>query len=160
MKSWFENLKITRKLFLTFLLMVSFLLTAGVVAYVGMQNLNDALSQANEVRLPSIDLLLQIDRDLQQATVSERTMIFTNIYDPKYAALKKDHDDNIKQAEERWNKYVAYTQTDEEKQFVAEYEKLRDIWITNTNNVIAAIEADKRLHSGQVPNLLKMPEKL
>ena len=106
--NWFGNIKISRKLFLGFSVMIAFMAVIGVVGYWSSNHINENLREIFTVRLPSINYLVQADRDLQQLLVAERSMIFANVKSDVFKGLTADYEENLGQAEERWNKYKAY----------------------------------------------------
>ncbi len=83
MVKWFNNLKISTKLFLCFTAVLILLVLNGVVGYLGVRTANQKLVEISEVRLPAIDYLVEADRDLQQS--DERWKKFTQLaIIPKY----------------------------------------------------------------------------
>ena len=103
--AWFNNLRFRWKLSLPIGLLA---LVLCAVTIVGMQQIN-ALSRValemGERHIPSLDYLLEADRDLQQALVAERTMIFLAVASDDYQVALATHRENIEQAEGRMRKY-------------------------------------------------------
>ena len=124
----FNNMKIRYKLIATFTLILLFMAGIGWVANQGMtqiaRNLNDIFS----VSLPSIDLLIEADRDLQQLLVAERSMISADPKAPIFASLQKDYEKNLQQVSERFNKYKMLVDSPEEKVLIAKFERDRAAW--------------------------------
>ncbi len=84
MKNILKNLKVKQKLFLSFGISILFML---VIAGIGLLNTSNIFSNAKSIsqeHMPSIDLLLQIDRDMQQTVVAQRTKIFSNVNSDLY----------------------------------------------------------------------------
>ncbi len=76
--NWFKKLKIGAKLVFGFSVMI---MLVGIVSFTGYRSTNTIernLEEIFKVRLPSIDYLIQADRDIQQLLVAERSMIFSN----------------------------------------------------------------------------------
>ncbi len=140
MLNWMTNLPVGRKFFYTFSILLVVILILGYSSYSGLFGLKGNLDQA-EKRLRSYELLLQVDRDLQQALVAERTLIFTSPGNERFQTLLKDHSENIQQSAERWEKYVGFTETEEEKSLVNKYNSFRQQWISETNEIINMIKA-------------------
>ena len=69
---WFNNLKLKFKLTVGFSIMLLFIFAIGVTGYHSVYDINGNLNEIFTVRLPSTDLLLETDRDLQQLLVAER----------------------------------------------------------------------------------------
>jgi methyl-accepting chemotaxis protein len=85
---------------------------------------------------PANELLLNVDRDLQQALVAERTLILADnaaTQDAAYASYKE----NIEQAADRWAAFTQHSLTDEEKNEVAEYETARAKWLAVSNRIVS-----------------------
>ncbi len=57
--------------------MIVIVVSIGLVSYFNARTIQDELDEISDVRLPSLDYLLQVDRDLQQLLVAERSMIFS-----------------------------------------------------------------------------------
>jgi methyl-accepting chemotaxis protein len=96
------------------------------------------------VRLPSLDSLIQTDRDLQQLLVAERSMIFENAQSETFKALVADYDENFRQSKERWEKYKKLATTDEEKAIIPKYEKARAEWEAVSKQIVDGRKEDSR----------------
>jgi methyl-accepting chemotaxis protein len=144
MVTWFKNLKVGSKLILGFSTMI---LIVGVIGYFGYnsaKNINRQLEDIFSVSLPSIDYLLQADRDLQQLLVAERSMIFSKTGSEVFKKMVEDYDGNLKQADERFEKYKSLAATPEEKTIIPKYEKARDEWKAISRKVVDGRKADTR----------------
>ena len=134
-----RNMKIRMKLMAGFGIMVLFM---GIIGYAGFSSLGGVqreLETIYSVQMPSIDFLIEADRDLQQLLVAERSMIFT---DPKSSMFKQfleEYETNFKQSDTRWNKYKALAKTAQEKELFTVYEKAREAWQSNSRRVIDLI---------------------
>ena len=142
--AFFSNIKVRGKLILGFSIMVLFLFLVGVVGYWSGASIQGYLVDVFETRLPSINYLVQADRDLQQLLVAERTMIFTNVKDEAFKNLLNDYEENLAQANERWQKYKALATTPEERNLFSQYEKARDEWQAISKQVVEGRKADTR----------------
>lgn len=80
---WFKNLPVGKKFLYTFASLLTLILIISYTSYSGIHNLKTSLDQA-EIRLRSYELLLQVDRDLQQTLVAERSLIYTKVGTPKF----------------------------------------------------------------------------
>ena len=83
----------------------------GGVAYYSNQSIRSNLAEVSGHILPATDALIQLDRDLQQALVDERTLLFTAADAPSFGKLTADHANNIKQVAERWDKFKEHATT-------------------------------------------------
>lgn len=141
---WFNDLKIGYKLMLGFALVLLFMGGVGLTGYRSIFNIEKNLHVIFSVRLPSTDLLLQIDRDLQQLLVSERSMIFSNAKSDLFKQLLSDYEENLKQAQERWEKYKALPVTAEETVFIKKYDKAHAEWLKVSRKVVEGRAKDTR----------------
>ncbi|MFH0734008.1 MAG: methyl-accepting chemotaxis protein [bacterium] len=142
---WMSNQPIGKKFFYTFFLLLVLFIILGITSFNGLITLNENLDQSANIRLHSYELLLQIDRDLQQTLVAERTLIFTTPNSDRFNALLKDHAENLQQSADRWIKYQTVIQTDKEKTLVTEYNNLRVIWESVTNQIVDKIKANDEM---------------
>jgi methyl-accepting chemotaxis protein len=140
----FSNIRVRGKLILGFALMIVFLLTLGAVGYWSSSTIHRYLVDVFETRLPSINYLVQADRDLQQLLVAERTMIFTSVKSDYFNTLLKDYEENLAQANTRWEKYKALATTPEERAIFQQYEKARQEWLAVSRQVVEGRKADTR----------------
>lgn len=113
--NWFNNLKISTKLILSFLLVA---IISGVVGFMGIQGLNElkaSLSRVNNQMLPSIQTLLTINQAQTAVKAAERT-IFSQLenkeqYDKEVGNIANEYNT----AEEAWAVYESLDYTEEEK---------------------------------------------
>jgi len=108
--------------------MIPFMACIGFAGYNGIQNIMNDLRDIFSVRMPSVDYLLQADRDLQQLLVAERSMIFSNAKSDVFTELLEEYETKLKQSQERWEKYKALPKSPAEEALVTEYEKARKEW--------------------------------
>ncbi|POB13829.1 MULTISPECIES: methyl-accepting chemotaxis protein [Pseudomonadati] len=81
-----------------------------VIAFVGYQSLTSVKSHLYTVfskRLPSINSLVQADRDFQQMLVAERTLLLEGLTEKQKKALADDYFTNKQQVVDRFKKYTA-----------------------------------------------------
>ena len=102
------SLTIGQKVVLGFAAIVVLCGLTGGIAYYSNQSIRRNLDEVSGHILPATDALLQLDRDLQQALVDERTLLFTAPESPSFAKLSADHANNIKQVAERWDKFSTH----------------------------------------------------
>jgi methyl-accepting chemotaxis protein len=94
--------------------------------------------------LPSIDYLIEADRDLQQLLVAERSMIFSDTDSEIFKQLVQEYETKLKQSEERWEKYKALANTQEERAIIPKYEKARDEWKAISRKLVDGRKEDTR----------------
>jgi methyl-accepting chemotaxis protein len=123
------------------------ILFMGIIGFAGYTSVNTIQSRLNEifsVRLPSIDFLIEADRDLQQLLVAERSMIFTGTKSDVFKSLVAEYEENLQQADTRWGKYKALSTTPEETALIAKYETAREEWKTISRKVVDGRISDTR----------------
>ena len=140
--NWFNRLKVGAKLIIGFTVMIVFMVAIGLVGYRSARNIEGELSEIFKINLPSIDYLLQADRDLQQLLVAERSMIFANAKTEVFQEFVTEYETNLKQSQQRWEKYKAIAFSTEEKALIPEYEKARKEWETLSRKVVDSRIAD------------------
>jgi len=104
---WFVDLKIVTKFVVGIAI---FLFGMAVIGYTGFRstrNTQRLLEQVFDSTLPAVDYLVQADRDLHQLLVAERSMIFTSTQSQEFKKLVADYEENLAQAQERWNNFKA-----------------------------------------------------
>jgi methyl-accepting chemotaxis protein len=138
----FSNIKVRGKLILGFALMIVFLVGVSVTGYWSSAAIDRYLVDVFEIRLPSINYLVQADRDLQQLLVAERTMIFTDVNSDDFRALVDEYEENLAQANTRWGKYKALATTSEERSLFQQYEKAREDWLAISRQVVEGRKAN------------------
>jgi methyl-accepting chemotaxis protein len=141
---WLKNLKIGQKLIFAFSFMILLIIVIGATGYNSVKKINGNLEEIFAVRLPSIDYLIEADRDLQQLLVAERSAIFANAKSEVFQELVADYEENLQQSEDRWNKYKSLVITEEEQAIIPGYEKAREEWKLVSRRVLDGRIADTR----------------
>jgi len=139
-----KKLTVGAKLVLGFAVMIILLGVVSLTGYRSINTINRDLNDIFKVRLPSIDYLLETDRDLQQLLVAERSMIFAEVKSDQFGGLMEDYEKNLKQSEKRWNKYKALQATSEEKAITPKYEKAKEEWVALSRKVVQGRIDDTR----------------
>ncbi len=124
---------------------VSLLMVAMVI--LGLTNTSTLSNKVNEIShgyLPSISYILQADRDLYQALVAERSMIFVAVKSEKFAGLRQSHEENVGQARERVEKFAAISVHPEALRLVEQFRVAFDTWRNTTNEIVVQRAADTR----------------
>ena len=142
--NWLKELKVSTKLILGFSIMLVFMVVIGLAGYRSITNINNNLEDIFAVRLPSIDNLIEADRDLQQLLVAERSMIFTNVKSDLFNELVSEYETNLKQSDDRFNRYRALATTPEEKAIIQKYREAREAWLAISSKVVEGRTADTR----------------
>ncbi|MFH2066452.1 MAG: methyl-accepting chemotaxis protein [Pseudomonadota bacterium] len=138
----FTNLKVGRKLLISFSMMIILMGIIGITGYLSMNKIQMQLNTIFAVRLPSIDYLIEADRDLQQLLVAERSMIFTDVKSDEFKTLLDEYNENLEQAKMRWEKYKSLASTPEELAIISQFEKAREEWQAISRKVVDARMTD------------------
>ncbi len=140
----YRNLKVGAKLFAAFGLMGLFMFIIAVTSYVNSKNIQTQLTHICKDNIPSIDYLIETDRDLQQLLVAERTMIFADASSELFTELTDEYENNFNQAKERWEKFCALSNDPEESKIIQEYNKAWDEWQAVSRKVVDSRTSDTR----------------
>jgi methyl-accepting chemotaxis protein len=73
---WFRDTKVGIKRVIGFAIMIVMMGVIGFSGYKGVRQVQHSLNEIFTVVMPSIDFLIEADRDLQQLLAAERSMIF------------------------------------------------------------------------------------
>jgi len=133
--AWFLNLSFRWKLTIPVSLLAFLLLFNAMLVMQMIDDLSASVGKLADEQLPEIDYLLQADRDLYQALVAERSMIFVDTKSEDYKTLLSMHSENIEQAHTRMGKFFQTTRSEalrgREKAFFGLFEK----WQTTSREV-------------------------
>lgn len=102
------------------------LLIQLVIAAVGYSSLTSVKSHLYTVftkRLPSIDALVQADRDFQQMLVAERSLLLDGLTEKQKKAFAADYFDNKQQVVDRFNTYRKLAASKGEKEVAETFDK-------------------------------------
>ncbi|MFH1138428.1 MAG: methyl-accepting chemotaxis protein [Pseudomonadota bacterium] len=141
---WFNNLKTWWKMFIGFSTMIFFMVVIGAAGFLGANIMGNNLGDVFRTRLPSLDYLVQADRDLQQLLVAERSMIFSSVDSETFKQFLAAYEENLLQSEERWEKYKKLASKPEEKSKIGQYETARQEWKEVSRQVVDSRLADTR----------------
>ena len=149
--NWFKNLKIGIKLTLGFAVLVAMMGALGYTGYNSVKTINNELDKVIQTRLPITNLVVSADRDLQQALVAERSVVFSDAKSDQFQQLVKDYEENVAQAKERWDKAAAMFTSAEAKNINQKFQADWAAWQKLSSRVIEARKEDTR--SGRVEAL-------
>lgn len=141
--SWFRNLGIGKKLLISNVLLGALILVLAVVTVQRLSVIETNVRQVGDV-IYAVDSLLQADRDLYQALVAERSLIYAKANTPEFNEMAKSHQENIQQARDRVNVFISYPHDERIAEMHAEYVKYRDQWEVQTNRILDERRADTR----------------
>ncbi len=127
--TWFNNLSFRWKLIIPVSILTLLMLFNSVMVMNIIGSLGNSIDKLADEQLPEVNFLLQADRDLYQALVAERSMIFVDEKTDNYAKLKQSHAENIDQVRERMAKFFRATKSkamqSRKKEFFALFDKWR-----------------------------------
>ncbi|WP_034642326.1 HAMP domain-containing methyl-accepting chemotaxis protein [Desulfovibrio inopinatus] len=132
----FRDVRIGMRLLSSFAVLGILLVAIGWFGIRGVLAIGEDLDNLFNVRLSSLDLLLQVDRDLQQLLVAERSLFLTEPNTSAFDDQVKEYESNLKQSTERWELYKALDLTSEEKALIPQYENFRAKWKEVSRHVI------------------------
>lgn len=137
----FSNWKTKSKLYFSFGLITLLLFVMGFLSYHSLQDLSSYYEKATKKDIPSLNYILSLDRDLQQALVAERSLIFTAPSSERFAGFEKDYHDNVQQVFDRWEKFKKNLAYNDEKvsQLISEHESLRAEWKKKADALVKSI---------------------
>jgi len=141
---WFKDLRIGKKLGFGFSSILVLLLVMGISGIYGTYTIDQNTEFLFHKQLPTVDLLTECDRDLQQLLVAERSMIFSDVSSAEFERLIKDYNENLQQSDERWNKYKVLASTDKEFELIKKYEDARIDWLKITKSIVDGRREDTR----------------
>lgn len=137
---WFYNLPISLKLTFVYVFSSVILLVVGLTGYNTIENMQSRLHYTSTVRFHGMDLLLQVDRDLHQALIALRTMMFIEPGSEQFAATEENYRENLQQSAERWEKYRALPKTLQEDDVLSGYGQPRTRWQELSDQIVHGIQ--------------------
>jgi methyl-accepting chemotaxis protein len=104
--------------------------------------INSAFQVAVRESLPAVDHLLQIDRDMHEAVVAERSLMFMKQDTPDAKAQVAQHAENLTQIAERWKKYTAIPASEAERSLWPAFETARAAWEAASRETVKVVGQD------------------
>ena len=101
-----------------------------------------AFQVATSQSLPAVDHLLQADRDMQQALVAERSLMFMSGGSPEGARQAEGHATNLREVAEHWRHYTALPAADGERPLRTEFQEAWAEWKLVSLDVVATLRED------------------
>ncbi len=155
--NWFKNLKIGIKLTLGFAVLVAMMGILGYTGYSSIKTINHELDEVIQTRLPITNLIISADRDLQQALVAERSVIFADAKSEQFKNLVKDYEDNVAQVKERWDQAAAMFTSAEAKAANQKFQSDWATWSELSRRVVDARKEDTRVGRSEALDLTLGP---
>jgi methyl-accepting chemotaxis protein len=136
--NWYSQLSFRWKLSLPLLILLSIFIYVGLHTVKNTAVLGGYSKTIAKVHLQEIQLLIQADRDLYQALVAQRSLIFQRKGD--LATLKKDYADNAQQANDRVNQALSLSIEPSQQERDA-FLKLFSHWKSLADQVVAKTDS-------------------
>lgn len=149
--NWFHNASFRLKLMLPLGLLAALIIYLAINAMLMIDNLGDRARVMVGFDLPAINNLLQADRDLYQAQVAERSMLFVDVESENFKAMAAQHAENIVQARERVAKFFALAKEANlmeqlgATEKVQTYEAARNEWEALTQQIYQERQSNTRV---------------
>ena len=141
----FYNLSFRWKLTVPLVFIAFIMLVNSLLGMINVKSLGHASKEISHRYLPSVDFLVEADRDLYQALVAERSMIFVAVSSDEFKSLVKMHQDNIQQAHDRVGKFAALSTMPDTKPLLDEFSSAYEKWKKSTNEVLEQRQSDTRV---------------
>lgn len=142
--SWFYNLGLRFKLLLSNAVLGLLIISMAVVVISRLSVIDNNTKEMSQI-LEAVDALLQADRDLYQALVAERSLLYAKVGSDRFNNMISSHQENITQASERTAKFHTIMAGDAEIDTMFQtYSQHRQEWEALTNQIKAEREADTR----------------
>jgi methyl-accepting chemotaxis protein len=120
--------------------LVALCVLIGLVGLAEMRTLGGKLEESMTVRQPTMEFLLEADRDFHQMLVAERTMLQLPAADPRQRDLATAQSENLDQTITRFGKAIALlSEADEPARWQSEFDQRIAAWRQES-------EAMQRLH--------------
>ncbi|MBK1717554.1 methyl-accepting chemotaxis protein [Thiocystis violacea] len=147
---WFQNLSFRYKLMIPLGLIGLLMVFFAWRTIERVDRLAEDVTALVSVNIPVVDNLLQADRDLYQALVAERTLMFVDVRSPDFADMAGQHGENLRQARERFD-HAAGILMDSHLATVPEvaekikaFDTARQAWEEVTRRIVAERQSDTR----------------
>ena len=122
-----------------------------VISYFSLNSISTELDNVFSKSLPSIDNLVQADRDFQQSLVAERTLLLSGLTQEQKQAQVKEYYKNRKQVIDRFSVYKDLAETKEEKAIIPVFIKNYQDWVNLSDSSMSLTEFG---YEGSTPTLI------
>ena len=127
-----NNLSLRWKILGPLLLVFAVIVCMAVASVYTASRIRDNSLDMSERHLPSVDWLLQADRDLYQVLVAERSLLLVDVGSPEVSVLQDQISENLQQSKERMDKFATLAgsglQADNSLERLAKYHEFRARW--------------------------------
>lgn len=134
---WFQNLSFKWKISLPLLLVSLISITSSILGISLSRHIASDIDKVGNVFLRQIDLFLQADRDLYQALIAEKELVYVN---SSSSDARESYRDNADQVATRMSKALSLGEMGNLSSLESEFKKLYGLWDTASRSVIAAVD--------------------
>ncbi|RQD65352.1 MAG: methyl-accepting chemotaxis protein [Desulfonatronovibrio sp. MSAO_Bac4] len=154
-----KNIKLSVKLIGGFLAVAVITMVVGITGWMGAVRLGDNIHEVGEVRLPSVQSLLQAEVYLEELNLAQRTLMSEFLtMDQRRSYLRIFHE--ARQAyREQWEYFNTLPATVEEEKIVTQIEKELQEWVRLNDewlNLNQEYEATEILNPGELVSNLRL----
>ncbi|MHC1790886.1 HAMP domain-containing methyl-accepting chemotaxis protein [Solidesulfovibrio sp.] len=128
--------RVSFKLTASYAILIIALAVVGYTGYHAAKVISSNLEVLFVRFLPSVDALIEADRDLHQLLVAERTMLFADVSSEGFKKLQSAYDVNLKQAKDRFGVFTSLMTTPEEKQLAGQFDQAMRQWEATSAKVV------------------------
>ncbi|MGH7263534.1 MAG: methyl-accepting chemotaxis protein [Candidatus Rokuibacteriota bacterium] len=114
----------------------------GALGMLAFSRVNAAFQVAVTESLPAVDHLLQVDRNMQQTLIAERSLMFMRIDSPGAREQLRAHEESLAGAAGHWRRYTGIPTTDEERRRWTGVETARRAWEEASRDVLKILAQD------------------
>lgn len=129
-----KNLTIKKQVLLLSGLLLGVQVILALVGFLSLESINEKLNLVFSKRLPSINYLVQADRDFQQMLVAERSLLLKGLSQERQVGFQKDYHANKAQVAERFDSYKKLASSEEEKKIISDFEQRFSSWKKISDN--------------------------
>lgn len=133
-----KRLSFKAKFTITIIAIAGLFLLSSIVALMVNQTLSTDAQKIADDYLPEINYLLQADRDLYQAQIAERSILFLPTGNPQINAFKDQYLENVEQAKNRVQKFFESAQDESLNSYNQNFTKNYEQWLQLTKQYVMA----------------------
>jgi methyl-accepting chemotaxis protein len=146
----FDSMKLGKKMIGAFLCVALIGIIIGAFGLFAVKNIKGGISEIGNVRMPSVQSLLELKVAINEAWVAERGLVNRRMMEPEIRKANwKYLEDAQKLADESWKIYEPLPQTREEAAIWKDFVNLYQVWKQKQQKVIELCqEKDRVIDSG------------
>ncbi|MGD9808792.1 MAG: methyl-accepting chemotaxis protein [Deferribacterales bacterium] len=133
------KMSLRTKLYIAFSVMIVMIVANGLSGYIGLNSIYSHLNNIFEKELPSIDYLIEADRDYHQMLIAERALLVTDAKAESFKGFMDDYTTNTDQVYQRFQKFEKLFKEPDNaliKKFYADF----NAWKRSSEKIIALVK--------------------